>query len=171
MAFCIAGGSVYAADQVKVHMINVGNADSFLVEYNGHYALIDGGRATNAGKYKNGKDIDGDCALDKYSTLEKALAGKLSAGSTTKFYRDRNLFSFYEHFDNDMKELTRVTHNNKNYLATTILTASESYATDFNRAVTARQAYDRELEEYREECKEWAEYDEALEAYEHLVQV
>ena len=171
VAFCIAGGSVYAADQVKVHMINVGNADSFLVEYNGHYALIDGGRATNAGKYKNGKDIDGDCALDKYSTLEKALAGKLSAGSTTKFYRDRNLFSFYEHFDNDMKELTRVTHNNKNYLATTILTASESYATDFNRAVTARQAYDRELEEYREECKEWAEYDEALEAYEHLVQV
>ena len=75
VAFCIAGGSVYAADQVKVHMINVGNADSFLVEYNGHYALIDGGRATNAGKYKNGKDIDGDCALDKYSTLEKALAG------------------------------------------------------------------------------------------------
>ena len=43
VAFCIAGGSVYAADQVKVHMINVGNADSFLVEYNGHYALIDGG--------------------------------------------------------------------------------------------------------------------------------
>lgn len=43
VAFCIAGGSVYAADQVKIHMINVGNADSFLVEYNGHYALIDGG--------------------------------------------------------------------------------------------------------------------------------
>lgn len=40
-AFCVCGRNAYAAEQLKIHMINVGNGDSFLVECNGHYALIE----------------------------------------------------------------------------------------------------------------------------------
>ena len=90
----IVSCGVYAADggQMKVHMINVGNGDAALIEYNGHYALIDGGHSSNnTKKYKDGKKGNGKglCALDK-------VDGDY----------DKNLFSFFEHFDNDMKKLT-----------------------------------------------------------------
>ena len=101
----IASCGVYAADgdQMKVHMINVGNGDAALIEYNGHYALIDGGFATHAGQYKDDKAVAGTCRLDKTGSISDALDGKID--NLASFYGN-NLFSFFEHFDNDLMELT-----------------------------------------------------------------
>lgn len=116
---CIASGSVYAADDnpLKVHMINVGNGDSVLIEYNGHYALIDGGHSSNnTKKYKDDKKGNGkgQCALDKVE------------GDYNK-----NLFSYFEHFDNDMKNLTGQKSTD------VIIDKAEEYISSFDREMAA----------------------------------
>lgn len=162
VAFCIAGGSVYAADQVKVHMINVGNADSILVEYNGHYALIDGGFASHVGKNKDNNSVSKRCRLDKYETLSDALKKTWSDSKMETFY-GRNLFSFYEHFDNDMKSLTDQNSTK------TIMTEAPKYLAAFDMAkVDYKEKTDRynaEMAEYSRVKALWDQYDIALKKY------
>ena len=149
-AFCVCGRNAYAAEQLKIHMINVGNGDSFLVECNGHYALIDGGYISHAAQTKDGKNSSTICRLDKYETLEDALDGRVQ--DLDQFY-SHNLLSFFEHFDNDMKLLTG--ENN----TVSIMTAAREYIDEFDGAV---EDYQEKTEAYNSAVEQYNEYLEAL---------
>lgn len=141
----IASCGVYAADggQMKVHMINVGNGDAALIEYNGHYALIDGGHSSNnTKKYKDGKKGNGKglCALDK-------VDGDY----------DKNLFSFFEHFDNDMKKLTGQKATD------VIIDKADEYVADFDNEL---DAYDRDPSSSNLTDEEIAFYEQKEDAFE-----
>lgn len=140
--------TAYAAEGVNVHMINVGNGDSFLVEYNDHYALIDGGYASHYAKTKDEKTNSTISRLDKTAALSDALEGRVS--DLAAFY-NRNLFSFFEHFDNDMKMLTKQTGT------AGIMTAVTDFFNAFDGAVKEREEQDSESDETLTDA-EWNVY-------------
>lgn len=150
-ACCMYMSDAHAASPMKVHMINVGKADSVLLECNGHYALVDGGYASHVGNYRDGKkevDTLPLCRLDKYGTMEDALNGKVA--DLSRFY-SLNLFSFFEHFDNDMKTLV----GGNTTLTKDIMAAVPGCMTAFDEAVQEyeekKAAYDDAMEQYRQE--------------------
>jgi hypothetical protein len=135
------------SDEVKVHMINVGSGDSALIEFDGHYALIDGGFATHAGMYRDGSTVGGTCRLDKNMSVPDALdkireynaateaKQKASLKDTLTDVFSDNLFSFYEHFDNDLKTITGTTD------VQTIMDEAAAYVDNFDEsALTGEEA-------------------------------
>ncbi|MEG0592556.1 MAG: dockerin type I domain-containing protein [Coprobacillus sp.] len=84
---------VAAANGLKVHFINVGGADSILIECNGEVALIDGGYATNAMRYTDESLL---------GIVDQTISKKLSNTTNKDALMEELKLVLTEHPENDV---------------------------------------------------------------------